>query len=137
MNIHGMMTDEELAQDLSEQSAKLSGNKDKHLSNLLNETRVRLEQFDKSPEPRHEKLRKRRSSRAARFDEAQSEASNAKNTMEELRDELQSWLDGMPENMQSGSKADQLNDAISELDTIVGSLEEVEGASVEFPGMFG
>jgi len=54
-----------------------------------------------------------------------------------LRDELQNWLDNMPENLQSSSKADELNEAISNLEDTIGQCEEIEGASVEFPGAFG
>ena len=39
----------------------------------------------------------------------------AKDTVEELRDELQSWRDNLPENLQSGSKAEELDEAISNL----------------------
>jgi len=39
-----------------------------------------------------------------------------------LRDELQEWLDSLPESLQGGSKADQLEEAISSLD----SCEEIE-----------
>ena len=37
---------------------------------------------------------------------------------EELREELQSWLDGLPENLQSGDKAQALEEAISYLDDV-------------------
>lgn len=78
--------------------------------------------------------------------------------LEELRDELQNWLDSLPENLQQGSKADELNEAIDELDTGIYELEnlnqindisEAEDASqsiddalnsfdnVSFPRMFG
>jgi prefoldin subunit 5 len=57
--------------------------------------------------------------------------------MEELRDELQNWLDNLPENLQQGSKADELQSAISELDAAISGLEEAESASPDFPVMFG
>lgn len=76
-------------------------------------------------------------SRADRFAEAQSLASDAKSQIEELRDELQGWLDGLPENLQSGSKAEALQSAIDELETAINGLDEAEGASPDFPGMFG
>ena len=56
---------------------------------------------------------------------------------EELMEELQSWRDGLPENLQSGSKADALDEAIRNLETIISSCDEIEGTDVEFPGMFG
>jgi len=75
-------------------------------------------------------------SRAERFSAALDIVADAKSQIEELRDELQNWLDGMPENLQASSKADELDNAISELDGVISSLEDAEGASVEFPGMF-
>lgn len=84
-----------------------------------------------------EKKKKVATSRADRFSEAQGLASDAKSRMEELRDELQNWYDNLPENLQSGSKADTLQSAIDELERCVSSLDEVESASVEFPSMFG
>lgn len=77
----------------------------------------------------------RNPSRQDRFDEAVGEISSAKGTLEDLRDELQEWVDNIPENMQGGSKADEINDAISSLEEAIGQLEEAEGADVTFPGM--
>ena len=71
---------------------------------------------------------------------------SAKGDVDELKDELQSWLDGMPENLQGGQKADELEEAISALDTVTEALDEAqqaletasdEAGNVEFPGMFG
>lgn len=78
---------------------------------------------------------KRAESRSDRFSEAQGELGNAKSVAEELRDELQNWHDNMPENMQSGSKADELDEAIQELDSFISACEEAEGISPNFPGM--
>ena len=75
-------------------------------------------------------------SRADRFVEAQSSASDAKSTAEELRDELQEWRDGLPENLQSGSKADELDDAISSLEEFIEAMDTAEGVDVSFPGMY-
>jgi hypothetical protein len=75
-------------------------------------------------------------SRADRFNDALSLVSNAKEQIEELRDELQSWRDGMPENLQSSSKAEELDSALGELEEVIDQLECAEGASVDFPGMF-
>jgi hypothetical protein len=75
-------------------------------------------------------------SRQARFDEALAKIGEGKGEIECLRDELQSWLDNLPENLQSGSKADALTTAIDELENIVSELDNIEGTSVEFPTMF-
>lgn len=75
-------------------------------------------------------------SRADQLSEAESLVEDAKSIVEGLRDELQEWLDSLPENLQNGSKADELNDAISELDSINEALENVEMSGVSFPGMY-
>jgi hypothetical protein len=75
-------------------------------------------------------------SRADRFDEALSLIEDAKDEAEELRDELQEWRDGLPENLQDGSKADELQCAIDELEQFISMCEDAEGASITFPGMY-
>lgn len=76
-------------------------------------------------------------SRADRFSAVQSLIGDARAECEEIKDELEQWKDNLPDNLQDSEKAQQLDDAISELDTIVSNLEDAEGASVEFPGMMG
>src|SRR2546429_9701427 len=76
-------------------------------------------------------------SRSQRFSDAISTVAVAREQIDELREELQNWLDNMPENLQSSSKADALQEAIDALENIVASLEEVEGETVDFPGMMG
>jgi predicted RNase H-like nuclease (RuvC/YqgF family) len=75
-------------------------------------------------------------SRAKRFDEAKAKIEEAKSIFEELQEELQSWLDNLPENLQSSSKADSLNEAIDNLNTIISDCDNIDGTEVEFPGMF-
>jgi len=75
-------------------------------------------------------------SRSDRFSEAQSMIIDAKSEAESLRDELQEWLDNLPENLQSGSKADELQDAISNLEEFISHCEDAENDSVDFPGMY-
>ena len=75
-------------------------------------------------------------SRAARYDEAQQLVEEAKTTMEDLRDELQGWLDSIPENLRGGTKADDLQSAIDDLESVIASLDEAAGVTPEFPGMF-
>jgi hypothetical protein len=76
-------------------------------------------------------------SRATRFSNAIDQVSNAHGIFEELMEELTSWREGLPENLQSSSKADALDEAIQNLETIISSCDEIEGTDVEFPGMFG
>lgn len=75
-------------------------------------------------------------SRAERFSEAISSLADTRSTIEELRDELQSWLDNLPEGLQGGEKAGMLEEAISNLEEIISAIEEAEGTDVEFPGMY-
>lgn len=77
------------------------------------------------------------STRPERFAEAIDKIVSARSEMESLRDELQEWRDGLPENLQSGSKSDELDEAISALEDIIGELENQESAEVTFPGVFG
>ncbi len=82
-------------------------------------------------------MSKKNPSRNERFDEVLGLVSQAKSDMEELRDELQNWLDNLPESLQNGTKAESLQEAIDELDNGINSLDEVENVSVSFPSMFG
>lgn len=75
-------------------------------------------------------------SRAERLADAMSLVSDARFDVEGLRDELQVWRDNLPENMQSGSKADELDSAIGELDEIMDWMDALEGSDVSFPGMY-
>lgn len=49
---------------------------------------------------------------------------NARSILEELGEELQNWLDGLPENLQSSNKASDLEEAISQLESAVSSIED-------------
>jgi len=78
-------------------------------------------------------------SRAKRLEEiVLSSLGTAKDEVEALKDELQEWLDNMPENLQGSSKAEALEEAIGQLEATMDSIDEaIENAgSVEFPGMF-
>jgi len=75
-------------------------------------------------------------SRGDRFSEAISLIGDAKSEFESLRDELEEWKSGMPENLQEGQKAQEIDDAISELEECISSAEDLEGKEVNFPGMY-
>lgn len=75
-------------------------------------------------------------SRADRLSEAESSVGDALSVVEELKDEMEQWRDSIPENLQSGDKYSQVEEAISALEEIQSNLEGVEFGSVEFPGMF-
>jgi hypothetical protein len=76
-------------------------------------------------------------SRADRFQEAIEKIGEGQSEIEEIRDELQNWLDNLPENLQNGMKAEALQSAIDECETAISGCGEAAGASPEFPGMFG
>ena len=76
-------------------------------------------------------------SRAARYEESQQEVESAKTTEEDLRDELETWRDGLPANLQQGTKADELQSAIEDLDAVIASLYEAAGIEPDFPVMCG
>lgn len=75
-------------------------------------------------------------SRSQRYAAAQSLVEEGKSEMETLRDELQERLDNMPENLQGGSKASEIEDAIGQLDEAVEAAEAAADVDVSFPGMF-
>lgn len=74
-------------------------------------------------------------SRSDRFGEIKQSIEDAKSDTEELRDELQSWHDNLPENLQDGEKAEELQTAIDALEECINSLEEAAGIEVDFPSM--
>lgn len=75
-------------------------------------------------------------SRSDRFQAALSMIEDGKAELESLRDELQDWYDGLPENLQQGSKADELQEAVSELEDMISNVEDLTGRDVSFPGMY-
>jgi len=58
--------------------------------------------------------------------------------VEQLKEELEEWLDNLPENLQSSNKAEMLQEAIDNLDNIISELENIQELQhdVEFPSMF-
>ena len=75
-------------------------------------------------------------SRADRLAEAEAWVCDAKNIVDELRDELTEWKDNLPENLQDSSKAGELEEAEDALETLSTELENIDCSSVEFPSMF-
>lgn len=84
-------------------------------------------------------VRKKYSSRADRLAEAEGYMEDATSIITELKEELEAWRDGLPENLQGGDKASQLEDAIGQLEEAEGNVEQAKDncSGVEFPGMFG
>jgi uncharacterized phage infection (PIP) family protein YhgE len=77
----------------------------------------------------------RAQSRADRLSDAESMVEDARSIVEELKDEIESWKDNLPENLQGGQKADELDDASSSLDDISSSLDAINFSDVSFPSM--
>jgi len=81
-------------------------------------------------------------SRSARLTDALSDfecsRDDCKSIVEELKDEMQNWLDSIPENLQSGGKAEEVQEAIDALDSLEDELDNVEipAVDVNFPSMF-
>ena len=55
----------------------------------------------------------------------------------ELASELEEWKSSLPENLQNGEKASQIDDAISNLENLADNIEAIDGDNVEFPSMYG
>lgn len=76
-------------------------------------------------------------SRPDRFAAAFGLIGEAKSELESLKEELEEWKNNLPENLQSGSKAEELDEAVSSLEDIIGDMETLEGrdSDVTFPAM--
>jgi hypothetical protein len=75
-------------------------------------------------------------SRSARLQEIAAQVQDAIQGVRELRDELEAWRDNMPEAVQGGMKASELESTMEGLDEIISGLEGVDFDSVDFPSMF-
>lgn len=77
----------------------------------------------------------RNPSRADRLSEIEATVADAVQEVGSLREEMEEWHGNIPENLQSGEKAEQVQSAIDALQQIENDLEGVDFSSVEFPGM--
>jgi hypothetical protein len=76
-------------------------------------------------------------SRADRLAEAEDHVGAAHGIVEELEAEMQEWADSIPENVQGGEKASEVQQAIDDLQTLISDMENLDFRSVCFPGMMG
>ena len=76
-------------------------------------------------------------SRHARLESASGLVEEARSIVEELADEIESWVESLPENLRGGDKAEQLSECSEGLRAIMAGLEELDFSSIEFPGAFG
>ena len=74
-------------------------------------------------------------SRSDRLSEAEGWVSDAKGVVSDLKGELEEWKDNLPESLQNGSKADDLDEAVSALEEIESSLDNIDFITVSFPSM--
>lgn len=77
----------------------------------------------------------KRMSRAARFDAAMEKVRDAKSDVEELKSEMENWLENIPDNLQGGDKYSEVEQCIDDLDSIINDLESAESTVPDFPGM--
>jgi flagellar hook-associated protein FlgK len=77
-------------------------------------------------------------SRADRLSGASDLLREATSEVSDLRSELEEWRDNLPENLQSGSKSEELEEAISSLQQLEDDIENVFDSfgGIEFPGMY-
>lgn len=75
-------------------------------------------------------------SRADRLQDARQSVEDATSDVEQLQQEMQDWYDSIPENLQQGEKANQVEEAANALETLHDELDNIDWDSVEFPGMF-
>lgn len=75
-------------------------------------------------------------SRADRLAEAEEQVTDAATTVRELADEMEAWYDSIPENLQNGDKASQVEEAKDLLTELADTLENCD-FSVDFPAMMG
>lgn len=74
-------------------------------------------------------------SRADRLKEIASQVSDCATDVEGLKGELEEWKEALPENLQKGVLASELDDAIQMLEEIKDALENVSFDDVSFPSM--
>jgi len=76
-------------------------------------------------------------SRTARLSDAAEKIRDGASTAEEIKDELESWRDNLPENF--SDKASELDEAVSFIDEAVAGANEAADNldNVEVPGAFG
>lgn len=73
--------------------------------------------------------------RAEDLARAERKVEEATEIVHELKDDMESWRDNLPENFQGGSKEEELETAASSLEEIENALDSISW-DVEFPGAF-
>lgn len=76
------------------------------------------------------------SSRAQRLALIEQVVADCAADVEELKEEMEEWGDSIPESLQGGGKAEEVEQAISDLEELKDNLEGLDFTSVSFPSMF-
>lgn len=66
--------------------------------------------------------------RRKRLDKVMEFLSQARDLLEEVKDEEQEYYDNMPESLQSGEKGDKASTAISEMEEVLNNLEYADSS---------
>lgn len=75
-------------------------------------------------------------SRQGRLDAILEDVHSNADDVRELHDELEKWKNNLPENLQDSDKAQQLENAMDNLNNLADEIEAIDGDSIEFPGMY-
>lgn len=73
-------------------------------------------------------------SRSQRLNDAEQKVAAAKEEIEELRTELETWHDSLPDSFRDGDQGESMQEAMDRLQEIYDELEAVDFNGVEFPG---
>ncbi len=94
---------------------------EKRLQEQYPEAEVDVEKIEQDP------------SRNDRLGHAADLVTSAKEIVDELTEELQSWAENLPENFQA--KGEEIDEAVSNLESLSSELENISFDAVEFPSM--
>lgn len=76
------------------------------------------------------------SSRADSLGQAEALFQDVQGIVEELKGEMEEWRDSIPESLQSGDKAMEVEDCIGQLEELESALGDITFENVEFPSMY-
>ena len=74
-------------------------------------------------------------SRAKRLAEASEKVSDAREIVEELASEMSDWYESIPENLQSGEKASEVDECKGLLENLSSDMDGLDFDNISFPAM--
>lgn len=74
-------------------------------------------------------------SRADRLAQIEGDIADCVSEIESLRDEMQEWHDSIPENLQDGDKASEVQESIDALEEAITSIQDIDLTGISFPSM--